>query len=35
VRSLIWQLYADLKDYRITPTPWRRAQLSARFDYLF
>jgi Transposase IS66 family len=35
VRSLIWQLYADLKDYRITPTPWRRAQLSARFDYIF
>jgi Transposase IS66 family len=35
VRSLIWQLYADLKDYRITPTPWRRTQLSARFDYIF
>jgi hypothetical protein len=35
VRSLIWQLYADLKDYRITPTPWQRAQLSARFDYIF
>ena len=35
VRSLIWQLYADLKDYRITPTPWRRAQLSQRFDYVF
>jgi hypothetical protein len=35
VRSLIWQLYADLKDYRITPTPWRRAQLNERFDYVF
>lgn len=35
VRSLIWQLYADLKDYRITPTPWRRTQLNARFDYIF
>jgi hypothetical protein len=35
VRSLIWQLYADLKDYRITPTPWRRAQLRERFDYVF
>jgi hypothetical protein len=35
VRSLIWQFYADLKDYRITPTPWRRAQLRARFDYIF
>src|SRR5271170_1021735 len=31
VRSLIWQLYADLKDYRTTPTPWRRAELNARF----
>jgi hypothetical protein len=35
VRSLIWQLYADLKDYRITPTPWRRAQLRVQFDYIF
>jgi hypothetical protein len=35
VRSLIWQFYADLKDYRIAPTPWRRAQLRARFDYIF
>ena len=35
VRSLIWQLYADLKDYRTTPTPWRREQLRARFDYIF
>ena len=35
VRSLIWQLYADLKDYRTTPTPWRRAELNARFDYIF
>jgi Transposase IS66 family len=35
VRSLIWQLYADLKDYRTTPTPWRRAYLRARFDYIF
>jgi hypothetical protein len=35
VRSLIWQLYADLKDYRRTPTPWRRAHLSERFDYIF
>jgi hypothetical protein len=35
VRSLIWQLYADLKDYRTTPTPWRRSQLNARFDYIF
>ena len=35
LRSLIWQFYADLKDYRTTPTPWRRAQLRARFDYIF
>jgi Transposase IS66 family len=35
VRALIWQLYADLKDDRSTPAPWRRAQLGARFDYIF
>ena len=35
VRSLIWQFYADLKDYRRAPTPWRRAHLSERFDYIF
>jgi hypothetical protein len=35
VRGLIWQLYADLKDYRSSPTPCRRDQLRARFDYIF
>src|ERR1700693_5459453 len=35
VRALIWQLYADLKDYRCSPTPCRRDQLRARFDYIF
>jgi transposase IS66 family protein len=35
VRSLIWQFYADLKDYSTTPTPCQRAQLRARFDYIF
>jgi Transposase IS66 family len=35
VRGLIWQFYADLKDYRISPTPCRRSQLRARFDYIF
>ena len=35
VRSLIWQLYADLKDYRASPTPWGREQLRERFDYVF
>jgi Transposase IS66 family len=35
VRSLIWQFYADLKDYRRTPSPLRRASLTERFDYIF
>ena len=35
VRSLIWQFYADLKDYRRTPTPLQRASLTERFDYIF
>jgi hypothetical protein len=35
VRGLIWQFYADLKDYRRAPTPWQREQLRARFDYIF
>jgi Transposase IS66 family len=35
VRGLIWQFYADLKDYRKTPTPCRRNQMRARFDYIF
>jgi hypothetical protein len=35
VRALIWQFYEDLKDYRRAPTPWRRDELRARFDYIF
>jgi hypothetical protein len=35
VRSLVWQFYADLKDYCRTPTPWRRVHLNERFDYIF
>jgi hypothetical protein len=38
VRSLVWQLNADLKDYRTNPTPWDREGrelLPARFDYVF
>jgi hypothetical protein len=35
VRALIWQLYGDLKDYRCSPTPCRRDQLRARFEYIF
>jgi hypothetical protein len=33
--SLIWRFYADLKAYRINPTPRRRRQLRARFDRIF
>lgn len=29
VRSLIWRFYADLKAYRLNPTPHRRGQLRA------
>jgi hypothetical protein len=35
VRSLIWRFYADLKAYRLNPTPRRRGQLGARFDRIF
>jgi len=35
VRSLIWDFYADLKAYRLNPTPRRRNQLRARFDRIF
>lgn len=35
VRCLIWQLYADLKDYRLAPTTEDRASLEARFELIF
>jgi hypothetical protein len=35
VRGLIWWLYADLKAYRLDPTPRRRRELAARFDRIF
>lgn len=35
MRSLIWHFYADLKDYRRTPSPLRRTHLRERFDYIF
>ncbi|CAH2605847.1 conserved protein of unknown function (plasmid) [Rhodovastum atsumiense] len=35
VRSLIWWYYADLKAYRLDPTPRRRSELRARFDRIF
>lgn len=35
VRGLIWWFYADLKAYRLDPTPRRRGELRARFDRIF
>lgn len=35
VRGQIWDLYADLKAYRITPDPAVRPTLEARFDAIF
>src|SRR5437763_15803611 len=35
VRALIWWFYADLKAYRLDPTPRRRRELQARFDCIF
>jgi hypothetical protein len=35
VRGLIWWFYADLKAYRVDPTPRRRRELRVRFDRIF
>jgi hypothetical protein len=35
VRGLIWWFYADLKAYRLDPTPRRRREMRARFDRIF
>jgi hypothetical protein len=35
VRGLIWWFYADLKVYRLDPTPRRRWELRVRFDRIF
>jgi len=35
VRSDIWQLYRDLKKYRITPDETKKSELNERFDTLF
>ena len=35
VRGLIWWFYADLKAYRLDPTPRRRGELRTRFDRIF
>jgi len=34
-RRLIWWFYRQLKDYKLTPSPQRAAELSARFDRIF
>jgi hypothetical protein len=35
VRGLIWWFYADLKAYRLEPTPRRRCEKRASFDQIF
>jgi hypothetical protein len=35
MRRLIWNFYADLKRYRVHPSPGRRRALRARFDRIF
>src|SRR5471032_3687025 len=35
VRSEIWSLYADLKDYKLHPTAKRKRELARRFDHVF
>jgi len=35
VRGLIWDYYADLKAYRLKPSPRRAAALRTRFDRIF
>jgi hypothetical protein len=35
VRGLIWWFYADLKAYKLDPTPRRARELRARFDRIF
>jgi Transposase IS66 family len=35
VRSEIWSLYADLKDYKLHPTAKRKRELARRFDQVF
>ncbi|MFL9989571.1 hypothetical protein [Paraburkholderia sediminicola] len=35
VRSEIWSLYADLKDYKLHPAIKRKRELQRRFDAVF
>ncbi len=34
-KRMIWWFYAQLKDYKLTPSPERAVELSARFDRIF
>ena len=34
-RRMIWWFYRQLKDYKLTPSPERAAELAARFDRIF
>jgi Transposase IS66 family len=34
-QRMIWWLYAQLKDYKLTPSPQRAAELSDRFERIF
>lgn len=35
LRTLIWWFYADLKAYRVDPSPRRRSELRTRFERIF
>lgn len=35
IRGDIWQLYRDLKIYRLNPDDWLKTKLEKRFDHLF
>lgn len=35
IRGLIWWFYADLKAYRLDPSPRRRREMRIRFDRIF
>lgn len=35
IRGDIWQLYRDLKIYRLNPDDWQKLKLEKRFDHLF
>jgi hypothetical protein len=35
IRTLIWELYAELKAYKLNPQPVKKAELETRFDQIF